>query len=690
MSKTGAATFTTFSSCDGWSVQIVCYNVVHRPEIISLESMRNSYYSAPITDFLRTSDDAILGELARAHHHALEREQRGAWLSQIVILKTQLQGDTSGHLLLEFSIPRMGKRADAVIVRGSIIFVIEFKVGSDTFDRHAIDQVEDYALDLKNFHLDSHVLPIVPVLVATCAQRSPSGALWAADMVAEPVLIGPLGLAPVLAAVAPPEAPKGPIDPIAWLSSGYRPTPTIIEAAEALYRSHAVDEISRSDAGAKNLKATSDRIAEVIEASKRDRRKSICFITGVPGAGKTLAGLNIAAKRAERHEDEHAVFLSGNGPLVEVLREALARDQVARDGTRKGDALRSVRRFVQNIHHFRDHYLVNSEVPFEKVVVFDEAQRAWTSDQAARFMQGRGHDDFNMSEPEFLISVMDRHTDWCTIVCLIGGGQEINTGEAGLVEWLTAVRSHFPDWDVHASALLEDRHYTVDAAATELLQAPTIRKHPDLHLSVSMRSFRAERLSSFVSLILDGDAAGARDQLEHLKGRYPMVLTRDLSEARAWLRSKARGTERIGLVASSGGYRLRPEGIHVKAKIDPANWFLNDRFDVRASYCLEEVATQFDIQGLELDWAGVCWDADLRRVDGAWSFHAFKGTRWQHVRDNTKRLYLLNAYRVLLTRARQGMVIFVPKGDNSDATRPRCFYDETFAFLKECGLPTVA
>ncbi len=652
--------------------------------------MQSSYYSAPVPQFLGSAEDAILGELTRRHHHALEHEQRGAWLSQIAILKDQLGSNPIGHLFLEFSIPRMGKRADAVVIRNGIIFVIEFKVGSETFERHAIDQVEDYALDLKNFHLGSHDAPILPVLVATRARRSPPEPLWAADLVAEPILIGPEGLGPALGTVAPLHAPSGQIDPIAWQSSGYRPTPTIIEAAEALYRNHAVEEISRSDAGAKNLQATSDRIAEVIEASKRNGRKSICFITGVPGAGKTLAGLNIAAKRAERHEDEHAVFLSGNGPLVEVLREALARDQVARDRIRKGDALRAVRRFVQNIHHFRDHYLSNFEVPFEKVVVFDEAQRAWTSDQAARFMQGRGQDGFDMSEPEFLIGVMDRHTDWCTIVCLIGGGQEINTGEAGLVERLTALQSQFPDWKVHASTLLEDRHYTIDREAAKLLQAPAINKHPDLHLSVSMRSFRAEQLSSFVSLVLNGDAVGARDQLERLRDRYPISLTRDLAEARDWLRDKARGTERFGLVASSGGHRLRPEGLHVKAKIDPANWFLNDRFDVRSSYYLEEVATQFDIQGLELDWAGVCWDADFRRVDGAWSYNAFKGTRWQQVRDETKRLYLLNAYRVLLTRARQGMAIFVPRGDPADVTRPPWHYDETFAFLMDCGLTSTA
>lgn len=297
----------------------------------------------------------------------------------------------------------------------------------------------------------------------------------------------------------------------------------------------------------------------------------------------------------------------------------------------------------------------------------------------------RGLDDFDMSEPEFLISVMDRHSDWCTIICLIGGGQEINTGEAGLVEWLAALQERFPEWDVHASSLLEDRHYTVDAGATEMLRAPHIEKHSDLHLAVSMRSFRAEQLSTFFSQVLDGDAFGAKQTLTFLKARYPIVLTRELGEARAWLRRQARGSERFGLVASSGGYRLRPEGIHVKAKIEPANWFLNERSDVRSSYYLEEVATQFDIQGLELDWAGVCWDADLRWIDENWHYHAFKGTKWQQLRDETKRLYLLNAYRVLLTRARQGMVVFVPRGDSSDATRAPEFYDSTFGFLLRCG-----
>lgn len=653
--------------------------------------MKDAYFSGPIAVFLTSSSAEILGELTRAHHHALEHQQRNAWLAQIEILKAELSCFSAGYVFFEFSIPRMGKRADVVVLLGSTVFVIEFKVGSSTFDSYAIDQVHDYALDLKNFHLGSHALQIVPILCATeSLDSAPTDIAWAEDGVAAPTLIGPHSIGQVLA--LPLHNITDPaIDVIVWRGSGYRPTPTIIEAAEALYRNHAVEEISRSDAGAKNLQSTSEKIAQVIEHSKQTGRKAICFITGVPGAGKTLAGLNIAAKRTERHEDEHAVFLSGNGPLVDVLREALARDQVEREGIKKSDASRAVRRFVQNIHHFRDHYLERAEIPFEKVVVFDEAQRAWTKEQASKFMQvKRGHAGFTMSEPEFLISVMDRHTDWCTIVCLIGGGQEINTGEAGLSEWLAALRDKFPNWDVHASSLLEDRHYTVDTEATAMLAAPAIQKHPELHLSVSMRSFRAEQLSAFVGSLLDGAAEAAKSALTELGGRYPIVVTRNIDAAREWLRSRARGSERYGLVASAGASRLRPEGIQVKAKVDPTSWFLNSRLDVRSSYYLEEVATQFDVQGLELDWAGVCWDADLRFADGAWRHHAFKGTIWQNVNDETKRLYLLNAYRVLLTRARQGMVIFVPQGDHRDRTRTPSFYDGTYEFLRSSGLPELA
>lgn len=646
-----------------------------------------SYYSASLADFMSGTHAEILGKLAISHRHDLKPTEREAWLTQIDVLKDQLSIFSVGHIHFEFVIPRMGKRADCVLLIGGVVFVIEFKVNAKTFDRHAIDQVHDYALDLKNFHLGSHAALVVPILVATKASATAGDIVYAPDGVAAPLFAGSSELQGVITKTLAVTKDRY-LDHADWAESGYRPTPTIIEAAQALYQKHDVKEIVRSDAGAKNLMATDTTVARIIERSKALQTKSICFITGVPGAGKTLAGLSIAAERAIDHVDEHAVYLSGNGPLVDVLREALARDQAKREKIKKTDALRPVRAFVQNIHHFRDEYLRADIPPVEKVVVFDEAQRAWSKDQASKFMRTkRGRPGFNQSEPEFLISVMDRHSDWCTVVCLIGGGQEINTGEAGLLEWLNVLKHKFPHWEVHASALLDDRHYTVDAKAIQLLRTDRVTKHPDLHLSVSMRSFRAERLSSFVGALLDGTPEEALSHLDTIKARYPMWVTRDLTQARAWLRSVARGTERIGLVASSGAHRLRPEGIHIKASVDPPRWFLNDKEDVRSSYYLEEVATEFAVQGLELDWVGVCWDADLRFSGVGWATYAFRGTKWQSVRDQERRAYLANAYRVLLTRARQGMVIYVPKGDDADTTRPKAFYDGTFEFLRACGIP---
>jgi Schlafen group 3, DNA/RNA helicase domain len=651
-------------------------------------NMKAAYYQASISAFLRANPTATLGELAQSHGFALEQSQRDAWIEQIAIMNQALQELDCGHILFEFTIPRMGKRADVVLVLGCTIVVVEFKVGSTTFDRHAIEQVHDYALDLKNFHRGSHSVPIIPILVATQAKFASLQSLyWAADGVAQPLLANADQFKSVLDQ-AMRFAVGQPIDFNAWISSGYQPTPTIVEAAQALYQTHGVEEIARSDAGAQNLGLTSGCIAEIIERSKAQQRKSICFVTGVPGAGKTLAGLNIATKRAQEHSDEHAVFLSGNGPLVAVLREALARDESAREKTPKAEAHRRVASFIQNIHHFRDEAIRNPDAPHERVVIFDEAQRAWTRDQAVKFMRAkRSVNDFNMSEPQFLISVMDRHQGWCVVVCLVGGGQEINTGEAGLAEWLTALGSRFSHWDIYISNRLSDPDYVSNKATADLLKSISVRECPELHLSISMRSFRAEAFSSFVRLVIENRPDEARLAYAEIAERYPIWLTRNLDDARQWLRRQARGSERFGLLASSGGHRLRAEGIHVMAKIDAPTWFLNDPTDVRSSFYCEEVATEFDVQGLELDWTGVCWDADFRYSDGQWSHLNFHRTGWQQVIAAEKQLYLKNAYRVILTRARQGMIIFVPQGSAEDQTRSPAFYDQTFHFLRACGLP---
>lgn len=653
--------------------------------------MNSSYYSSSIKGLVDQSPETILGHLAKQNSFALEALQRNAWLAQISILQRELSGLASGWVAFEFAIPRMGKRADNIVLVGGVIFVLEFKVGTEQFDNAALDQVVDYALDLKNFHSGSHDRPIVPIVVATGAPDTAYSLIWADDKVAKPVLSNGVGLGKIIQDVSDQATIGAGIDILAWLGSGYKPTPTIIEAAQALYQGHKVGEITRSDAGAINLSQTAECIAQVIEDAKSNRQKAICFVTGVPGAGKTLAGLNLVTQRASAHEDEHAVFLSGNGPLVDVLREALARDEHAQSKLtgstiRKTDAARKVKSFIQNIMHFRDDSLASETAPTERVAVFDEAQRAWDRDHLANFMsRKKGLADFDMSEPAFLVGVMDRHKDWCVVVCLIGGGQEINAGEAGLTEWFSALQTRFTDWKVFTSRQLAHRDYHWGQDLPAMLSKLDVTVYEHLHLAVSIRSFRAEKLSEFVGAVVAGEVDVARALYEQIKTTYPIRLTRDLAAARAWLRDHARGSERVGLVASSGASRLKPLGLNVHEKIDATHWFLNGKDDVRSSHYLEDPATEFDIQGLELDWVGVCWDADFRSINGKWAFHRFTGTKWQNVNDDNRKVYLTNAYRVLLTRARQGMVIYIPEGAPDDMTRPANFYDGTAEFLSKCG-----
>lgn len=652
--------------------------------------MTRAYYFKSIDAFISDPDLQILGDLTNQHEFALEERQKGAWLEQIRLLKKWLHG-VDGYIAFEYSIPRMGKRIDCVIISGAVIFAVEFKVGAALFERHAIDQIMDYALDLKNFHEQSHHRIVVPILVCTEAKETPTQFTLYDDRVAKPICTNGHILAAIIDRVSR-STQENDIDASAWLASIYKPTPTIIEAAQALYRGHSVEDISRSDAGAINLSRTAKAISEIIDSSKKNGQKTICFLTGVPGAGKTLAGLNLANSWHDIENSEHAVFLSGNGPLVEVLREALARNEVetAKEAgikQRKGITLSKAKTFIQNIHHFRDDALAQQDAPIERVVIFDEAQRAWTLEQTASFMKAKkGKLDFNQSEPEFLISVMDRHPDWAVIICLIGGGQEINTGEAGLREWFNSIKRSFPHWHVYASTKLADQEYIPDGALYAPGEIEYITDSDDLHLAVSVRSFRSEKLAALVKALLDCDARLAREFYAEVRNTYPIVVTRELSVAKKWLINQARGTERFGIVASSGGVRLKPFGINVKAPIDPKNWFLNGKSDIRSSYFLEDVATEFDIQGLEVDWTCVAWDADLRHDGDGWLYKSFRGTAWQEVRDKNARLYLKNAYRVLLTRARQGMVIYVPDGNASDATRQLAYYDKTYEYLRSIGI----
>lgn len=652
--------------------------------------MKRAYYSSGVCDFLNKDEYTIFGEITSNDQFAADDLQKNTWKKEIEILKRELSPFTDGELLFEYTIPRIGNRIDNVLLYKGIVFLLEFKVGERAYPSHDIEQATDYALDLSCFHKESHDKWLVPVLICTSAPETVQSIKVLKDNILETYCCNEYGIKNYIEAVCSIyDEPK--FEAACWINSLYMPTPTIIEAAQALYMGHNVEDISRNDASAINLNQTTNAINEIINYSKANEKKSICFITGVPGAGKTLAGLNIAIERQKSDENEHAVFLSGNGPLVDVLQEALARDDVSRNGTKKTEAMRKSKEFIQIIHHFRDDAMSVDTAPIERVTVFDEAQRAWDEPNLTNFMKRKkGVFDFNMSEPEFLISILDRHEGWATIVCLIGGGQEINKGEsAGISGWFESLRENYPDWDVYISDKITDEEYTKGQTFEEISKDVDCNIIEELHLAVSLRSFRSENVAAFVKAVLDVDKASAKELYSQFKDDYPICITRDLETAKNWVRDKAKGSQRYGMTASSGAKRLRKYGVWVQNKVDAPNWFLNGKEDVRSSYFLEETATEFDIQGLELDWTILCWDANLRYNDNQFIYCNFNGTKWQNVNKEDNILYLKNAYRVLLTRARQGLIIFIPTGDSSDITMQPSFYDGIYEYFKEIGIEEV-
>lgn len=656
-----------------------------------MNSLR-AFYQSSVSNFLKSDNDKILGEINKNNYSFETKiQQKNTWIKEIEILKRELKNliDEDSRILFEYVIPRMGKRIDNVILYKNIIFLLEFKCGNNCYYSSDYDQVYDYALDLKNFHKESGDKLIVPILIATEAP-SFNNSILIDNKVMVPLKCNEFGIGNLITNIVSSFKEES-FSYDGWISSEYFPTPTIIEAAQALYTNHSVMDIARNDAGAKNLTLTTNALNEIISFSKQNHRKSICFVTGVPGAGKTLVGLNLGIQKSELIKEDHAVFLSGNFPLVEVLQEALVRDKLKKmkdlnEKVNKSEVKRKTNAFIQIIHKYRDSYINNKNIPPEHVVIYDEAQRSWNSEKIADFMKNKkGIANFNYSEPEFLISTLDRHKDWAVIICLIGGGQEINDGEAGLPEWFKALRERFNYWDVYVSNNLKDE-YLIDNTWKDLIKDLNLKYVPDLHLSVSLRSFRSPHVSGFIKALLDNDLIKSKKLYSSIKENYPIKLTRNLDTAKKWVKDKSKGSEKYGLLATSGGLRLKAEGIFVKNKVNVANWFLNDKGDVRSCYALEDVITEFDVQGLELDYSIVAWDADLRMINGKWEYKKFRGSKWNNINKPDDRLYLKNSYRVLLTRSRQGMIIFIPKGSDSDATRAKVFYDGTYEYLKNIGI----
>lgn len=699
-------------------------------------------YHAPLRDFIDGDAKGILGVIISSFHGEALTTTISAWENEITILQKTLGPWANGdaHIIFEYDIPRLGKRIDAVLLLEGIVFCLEFKVNQRLPLQADVEQVLDYALDLKNFHLYSAGRTIAPILVPTQCERRHWKLQTSAyhDQILNPVIVGPEGLQEVIRDIV--SRFRSPVNPeswgFQWIISPYLPTPTIIEAARALYENHSVEEITRHEADKASTDATISYILEVIESSKRKKAKSICFVTGVPGAGKTLVGLEVAVKQSYKDgafsKEDGAVYLSGNGPLVAVLTEALAKDNKRKCDQRGqkrnlSDSRREVGQFIQIIHRYRDNMLGKIKNPvgngrleidpekavsrgecgygeWEHVAIFDEAQRSWTHKRLADYLKRGGTygnklkvPNFPFSEAAFLIWSLDHHQDWAVIVCLVGGGQEINTGEAGIAEWLKALNAHFQDWNVYISSRLTAPEYAEGRVNELLRNNPKVRYSDVLHLAVNRRSFRAERLSDFIHAMLSFDVQAGQLYREVVGNGYMFYLTRDIRKARRWLRENARGSIQTGILVSKVAARFKPQAVNVLAPGDECavHWFLEDKNDVRSSNYLEDAATEIQVQGLELDYACVLWDADLRCDNGMWSYFKFNGrTAWIPERDEEARKYMLNAYRVLLTRARQGMVICVPDGNPrlnpegfpEDPTRMPAFYNGVYEYLKSMGM----
>ncbi len=706
-------------------------------------------YTNTFSTFLHTNDMTVFGELNDSYHGPDLTTQRDAWKSEIEIMRQTLEGlsDRDGRIIFEYDIPRLGKRIDVVLLYRGIVFCIEFKVWEKDYSLEAaFDQVLDYALDLKNFHKFSRDKLIVPILVATETTRTSTEIRQSAysDNILNPLWTNKDGLLELINKIVDKYPNEAPVDDN-WVISPYAPTPTIIEAARTLYENHSVENITRHEADQVSTDRTIAYILKVIRDSKARGEKSICFVTGVPGAGKTLVGLDVAIKQTyqghpEPVKDEGAVYLSGNGPLVAVLTEALARDNYERcraRGERKKltDSRREVKKSIQMIHNYRDTMLAKIKNPVENgvleidptkavtndtagyaevehVAIFDEAQRSWTHKRLAEYLKRGGTygnklkvPNFPLSEAAFLIWSLDQREDWATIVCLVGGGQEINTGEAGIGEWIAAINDKFPHWKVYISPQLTDAEYAEGRVNELLANNHNVIYSDDLHLAVSLRSYRAEKLSAFVHQLLSLNKEAAALTYREIKDRYPIVLTRDMAMARKWLHDRARGSERTGVLVTKESARFKPMAVHILPSDDEktVHWFLDDKTDTRSSYFLEDAATEIQVQGLELDYTCLLWDADMRYDNGRWRFYRFNGRDdWSEQKGDTENnrdliKYMLNAYRVLLTRARAGMVICVPVGNPNktpagfweDRTRQPGYYDGTYRYLRELGIEEI-
>ncbi len=709
--------------------------------------MATFQYASTISDFFCKSEEEIVYALMEnSEFSSTRRTTIDSWHEEVRTIRIALDSykDHPGFIAFEYTIPRVGGRIDCIIGLKGILFVLEFKTGEEQSVDADKEQLIQYVTDLKNFHFESYDIPIAPIWVVPSAELDVchitkpktnklifSTSTVCNNTIADcihKVLSKDLGILDA-------------IDMNNWLYSPYCPTTSIVDAARKLYANNTVENINRSDAKGEDLIRTTNTLLQLIEQAKARKEKYLCLITGVPGAGKTLIGLSVATMyhtedNLKKGKENRSVYLSGNRPLVMVLQEALARDAYAREFARltnqygrkpkkselkeenvtKTEIRSKIKQFIQLVPAWRkeylrgvlvdesggevkilknDNYLYNGEgdyfIPYDHVSIYDEAQRAWDKKENSSYIRKKEAHLRNFpewSEPRFLISCMDRHPDWAVYICLIGNGQDINHGEAGTVEWIRSIK-HFSNWKTFAPLDIMN-----DPEVATILPEINIEYLDGLHLSTDLRSIRAENLACFVDDLLNFKREHAIELLKELH-RYPIRITRDINKAKLWVKEHAREDERYGALASSKGQRLKPDALTLlppnSSEVEVTHWFLGDNKDVQSSYYMEEVATEFQVQGLELDWAIVAWDADMRfdSTTSSWKQYSFRGSKWMNINNEKIRKYQINAYRVILTRARRGMVIYVPKGNPEDHTRNPKFYDGTYQYFKQLGIQEI-
>ncbi len=663
-----------------------------------------AYFRATVAEFLTVSESELIGHLTTAYAHSGFEHQRTtqtlAWASDLLRLQqllgavvTPAPSTTRWSILLEFPIPRKEKRIDVVLLAGDTILILELKSSLQGPD--SLRQAEEYALLLHYFHQPSDRRKIVALVVSPGPTKSrPAAQQFLPILEAPAYWISPVEqiswdhlAARLLALAAQPST--YPIDPALWDHGEYRPVPTIIDAALSLQAGLTIREIAHSRAERQNVEQLTAFVTSLVDAARATNAFTICFVTGVPGSGKTLVGLSLAFGTRPGQEPIH--FMSGNGPLVQVLQTVLARDQQHRQNVPANQARIHAKTLIENVHVFAKHYSdeAPNHAPSNHVVIFDEAQRAWDRKQNfAKFKR-------NYSEPEMLLKIMERHQDWAVVIALVGGGQEINSGEAGLEEWGTALSSAAKSWTIYASPeALQGGSAVAGSRLFPSARAPALNLHsePQLHLDVSVRTLKADTFATWVNHVVEGDAtaAAALKAQDH----FPILLTRSLSDLRLLLQQNTTGESRCGLAASSRATRLRAEGLEPDSTFHAGyrwdHWYLAPATDVRSSYQLEVFATEFEIQGLELDWIGLCWGGDFiwSPQQNQWLIRKLwpgDKSKWVPTRNPQQQIYRRNAYRVLLTRARQGIVLYIPTGDPTDPTRNPEDFNATAQFLITCG-----